>query len=395
MIIRATPFIKVISTVKVAFEGNQMKQKLFIEYEALAYNLPECGSFEFLDHTFVANRVTQEIAHKITSDNDMLKANILFKNCCLPYHDGHLSYVTAKNKAILEVEVEINKESDLHNLVEKMVKEKMDAMEEHLIFITNVHIFFPIVKINIRSDDNVLFREYGYYNVRPMPFRKWTHVTEGIDLMRRLHFHIDKEAFDRFRFHKNHTRYNRAFNYYIRAFHQYDHASSFCLLCSALDAITGCSDATDTKERLAKYSSILFCNPLQMEQQKEKMRYFYKIRSTFVHGKGCEIKLQDEIELREYVRKFLIAYFLFWQEMNIKNEPQMLQKLDQINADPSLYIKYAPGAYGFIRLSEEHEKRAEGVVHMDMDEKKEMLMDKMQEALTAKERLPLVQNGKN
>lgn len=365
-----------------------MKQKLFINYEALAYNLPECGSFEFLGHSFTSNLVTQEVACAITPDDDILRANVLFKNCCLPYHDGHISYVTAKNKVKLEVECEIDKESDLHSLVEKLVKKKVDAMEEHLIFITNVHVFFPIVKIHIQSEDNSLVREYGYYNTCPMPYRKWAHVTEGIDLMRRLHFHIDKDAFDKFRFHKKHTRFNRAFSYYIQAFHEYSHASAFCLLCSSLDAITGCSDATDTKERLAKYSSILFCTPLQIDQQKEKMRHFYKIRSTFVHGKGCEIKLQDELELREYVRRFLIAYFLFWQEMNIKNEPQMLQKLDEIIADPSLYVKYAPGAYGFIRLSDEHEKRNEGVVHMSMDQKKEILVSKMKEALDAKHTNP-------
>ena len=91
--------------------------------------------------------------------------------------------------------------------------------------------------------------------------------------------------------------------------------------------------------------------------------------------------MQDEIELREYVRKFLLAYFLFWQEMKIKNEPQMLQKLDEILEDHSLYIKYAPAAYEFVRLTEEHEKQPGGIIQKSMPEKYALAVVKMLEAL--------------
>ena len=91
--------------------------------------------------------------------------------------------------------------------------------------------------------------------------------------------------------------------------------------------------------------------------------------------------MQDEIELREYVRKFLLAYFLFWQEMKIKNEPQMLQKLDEILEDHSLYIKYAPAAYEFVRLTDEHEKQPGGIINKSMSEKYALAVVKMLEAL--------------
>ena len=91
--------------------------------------------------------------------------------------------------------------------------------------------------------------------------------------------------------------------------------------------------------------------------------------------------MQDEIELREYVRKFLLAHFLFWKEMKIKNEPQMLQKLDEILEDHSLYIKYAPAAYEFVRLTEEHEKQPGGIIQKSMPEKYALAVVKMLEAL--------------
>lgn len=358
-----------------------MSIKYYINYEALMYNFPECGNFEFLGHKFVSNLVTPEIEKCIIPNDEVLLANFGLQCCCLPYSDGNLYYTTAKNIAPIELVSDVTTSEDLSKEAEKLVKSKVTALEEHLILTTNVHIFVPIVKITVtRESDSKTFL-YGLMNNRPMPYKKWCWLEEGIDLFCRLHFHLDKNAFDKFRFHKSHTRYQKAFDYYIRSFHEFDHASAFCLLCSSLDAITGSNEAKETKKRLSKYSSILFCKPKEIEDLKSKMEHFYKIRSTFTHGKRNDITVRDEIELREYVRKFLIVYFLFWQEMNIKNEPQMLQKLDDIDKDHGLYIKYAPASYGFVALSDEHEKQPSGIVHLSMEEKKKILISKMAETI--------------
>ncbi len=355
--------------------------KYLIDYEALVYNMPECGDFEFLDHKFIANPISTEDRKSLIPGDDILKANFAFLNCCLTYDDGHTSYITAQNNISLTIECNDISDDELRDKVEEMVRKQVEAMEEHLIFTTNLHIFFPVIKFSICSVEGNKKLFCGYVNNRPMPYRKWTWSAENINLECRLQFHLDKASFDKFRSHKSRTRYNRAFDYYIRSFYEFDHSSAFCILCSALDAITGCSASNQTKERLAKYSSVLFCTPLKMEQLKSKMQNLYKLRSKFTHGKGSTITKQDEIELREYVRKFLLAYFLFWQEMNIKNEPQMLQKLDEIYEDHSLYVKYAPAAYEFVRLSDEHEKQSDGIIQKSMPEKYTIAVTKMLEAL--------------
>lgn len=355
--------------------------KYLIDYEALVYNMPECEGFEFLNHKFFINYLNVQDEKTIIPDDNILKANFMFRNCCLTYQDGHTSFITARNKVTLEFFSDEVEEDKLFDVAQTIVKKRVDDMEKHLIFTTNLHIFFPVVKINVCSEDENIKMMCGYLNNRPMPYGKWTWVTENINLTKRLQFHVDKDCFDRFKIAKEHTRYNRAFDYYIRSFYEFDYSSAFCILCSALDAITGSSHANKTKERLAKYSSILFCIPLEMEQQKSKMQHFYKLRSDFTHGKGSKITVQDEIELREYVRRFLIVYFLFWQEMEIKNEPQMLQKLDEIYEDNSLYIKYAPAAYEFVRLSEEHEKSQEGIFKKSLGEKYTVVVRNMLEAL--------------
>lgn len=204
--------------------------KYFVDYEALVYNMPECNGFEFLDHQFIAHPVTAEDEKLIVPNNDMLKANFSFQACCLTYSDDHSSYITAQNKTPLEIACDNTSDDELRDKASEMVRKQIEAMEQHLILTTNLHIFFPVVKINIRSEDGQKSLPCGFMNNRPMPFRKWTWIAENINLECRLHFHLDKASFDKFRLHKSRTRYNRAFDYYIRSFYEFDHSSAFCIL---------------------------------------------------------------------------------------------------------------------------------------------------------------------
>ena len=368
-----------------------MSEKYLIKYEALTYNMPACKNFEFLEHTFAVNPVTPETEKVIVPDKEPLKVNYAFLSCCVNDENGNKVFITAKNKTALELSVDDISDEELLKQAIDIVRVKMDAVEQHLIFTTNLHIFFPVVQIHVYSCVGEKKLLYGYTNNRPMPFQKWTWASEDIDIERRLNMNIDKNLFDAFRLHKNHTRYNIAFDYYIRSFYEFDHSSAFCLLCSAIDAITGSSSKKRqlTKERLAKYSSILFCKPLEIEELNIRMRAFYNLRSKFTHGKGSEISTKDEISLREYVRKFLIAYYLFWTAMEIKNEPQMLQKLDEIFDDHSLYVKYALSAYSFMALMNEHEKRPDGIINIPSSQKFAIALSKLKEVFT----LPYAQSN--
>lgn len=115
-----------------------------------------------------------------------------------------------------------------------------------------------------------------------------------------------------------------------------------------------------------------------------------------MHGRGNRIKKQNEIELREFVRRFLIAYYLFWMELDIKNEQQMLQKLDEIYGNPKLYIEKVPASYNFMKLGELHEKTDRGIFGMDTNLKEQLVQAINVEAVLAKspeEDEKMMQNG--
>lgn len=376
--------------------GKNPQKSYLVKYEGLLYNMPESHNFKFIGHEFTTYIVKEEIAKGTIKENDLIRSNYEFMSCCNCYQDGHTSYVTIKNMEPIILNDVGDSREELNQVVMDMVQKKLYEVEEFLLFVSNVHIFIVNAKVSVESEDKKEKYELGVYRNHPMKKWEWEASLEGINLERRFGFNIDKERFDEFRQKQNVIKYNRAFEYYIKSFYEYDYSVGFCLLCSALDAITGNSSGNDTKKRLAKYSCVLLCMPMQMIEIRKKMRHFYKLRSEFMHGRGNRIKKQNEIELREFVRRFLIAYYLFWMELDIKNEQQMLQKLDEIYGNPKLYIEKVPASYNFMKLGELHEKTDRGIFGMDTNLKEQLVQAINVEAVLAKspeEDEKMMQNG--
>ena len=350
-----------------------------IEYEALVYNFPVSDNFQYMDHTFHINELPKQLQESIVPENNPLFANFSFLTCLFTVENGKTQYVSVCNDKPLIKEIKDPKDSKNQDMVTQMVLEMLLSVERSLILTTNAHIFFPAIQIFVYSMNDELVLKCGHHRYLPLKCGKWDNES-SIDIGRRLNFHIDKTFFEKFINHKSHAKYKRALEYYYRSFYEMDLSSSFCILCSAIDAITGNSKSGLTKERLAKYSSILFCQPLLMEENKNKMKQFYKLRSDFVHGKGSNISSLDEFALREFVRKFLLAYCMFWLSLDSKHDFELLQKLDEIYEDHSLYVKIAPAAYVFVTALEEHEKSAQGINDRSMFDKLSFVNCKFAEA---------------
>ena len=103
----------------------------------------------------------------------------------------------------------------------------------------------------------------------PLSSKWWNDYKEKIDLNKRLNFHLNKNEFDKFKNHFKRKRFNRAYNYYLNSFYECSISSAFCLLCSAVDAITGTGKSGLTKKRLAKYSSYCFANHCKLRKMRK------------------------------------------------------------------------------------------------------------------------------
>lgn len=339
-----------------------------------------CNDFDFLDHTFHTNILSTEMEKILSPEGFPLLSNAQFLSCCVNGKGDKNVYITVKNKNDIVELFEDIKDDLTQNRIFDLVDKKISEIEQHLLLTTNVHIFLPYIFIKVYTSDNQEVLKLGDIHNCPLPFGKWIADYEKINFNRRLSLTIDRKPFMEFLNKKSTERYKRAFDYYIKSFYEFDHSVAFCLLCAAIDAITGNSKSGVTKKRLAKYSSVLFCTPSIIDAEEIKMQKYYKLRSDYIHGKKSRIQPNDEIVLREYVRKFLIAYYFFWEELKIKNESQMLQIIDKIYDDHKLYTKLVPSAYSFICMMNEHEKRDKGVIDITMQEKLAILISIFNEA---------------
>lgn len=350
-----------------------------IQYDSLVYNFPIAEQYQLLGHTFRVHQLSSEEGEQLVPAEKPLMLNYAFISCCYPGEGDVSKYVSLSNDSALVMDLEDPKSAASMGKVMDEVERIVSRIERYMLFMTNMHIFFPVVSIVVFDKDGNKAASCVQCADKPTAFRKWKLEYEKISLSKRTGMHLHYELFEEFL--RQRKRYARAYDYYIQSFFETNRASSFCMLCAALDAITGKRNSGMTKKRLAKYSSVLFCNPLYAGMEEEKMREHYKLRSKFVHGKGNSITEEDEFSLREYVRKFLLTYYLFWQELNVEKEDELIAYLDRIYDNHSLYWELVPASYSAMAFLEEHEKREAGVFGLSMQEKHRILVKKILETV--------------
>ncbi len=339
-----------------------------INYEALVFNFPITQKAEYPEHSFYVNKLTKVEEQKLLPDNNGFFANWTFLSCCFDVPGSGSTYVTLKNNSPIPY-----KSADIMSITTQkeiagIVAQEINEFNKTIILETNLHIFFPVMQIKVYSDSNQLvfsFATASHGKIIP----GCEYENKYISLKKRSHYHLNQKAFFNFLRESNHVRYKNAFDYYIRSFHETSPEIAFCLLCSAIDAITGIGKSGFTKERLAKYCAVLLCKPAKSGELKKRIKKLYQVRSNFVHGKNNTITESDEIELREIVRKFLISYFLFSQELGAKSEKQLLSILDSIQKDSSLYIKKAPASFSAITFLNEDDAHTESIMDIPFSDR--------------------------
>lgn len=350
-----------------------------IQYESLVYNFPIAEQYQLLEHTFRVHQLSPEEGERLVPAEKPLMLNHAFVSCCYPGAGDVTKYVSLSNDSALVMELEDPQSASSMEKVMDEVERIVSRIERYMLFMTNMHIFFPVISIVVSDMNGNRIASSVQCADKPTVFRKWKLEYEKISLSKRTGMHLHYELFEEFLSQRK--RYAQAYDYYIQSFFETNRASSFCMLCAALDAITGKRDSGMTKKRLAKYSSVLFCNPLYAGLEEEKMRGYYKLRSKFVHGKGSSITEEDEFSLREYVRKFLLTYYLFWQELDVEKEGELIAQLDRIYDNHSLYWELVPASYSAMAFLEEHENREEGVFGLPVQEKHRILIKKILETV--------------
>lgn len=350
-----------------------MESRFSINYRALLYNMPLVESLKFAGHIFNSVKLPDDISHITVPENNLLYMNGSFLNCCIIAANGRASYVVATPEQPIEVYTDF----DIETAAEERVKCELEKLEEKLVLITNFHICFTAVVIEIYTDEGNTKVIGHYFNRVTSNRMEW--LEKGKLIEKRLVFDINWKEFEAFVMRKESERYQRALTYYIGSFSESSYKTSFCMLITSLDALFG--NGEKIKQRIAKYTSILLCEPGKIGEYRTQLKTFYKKRSDYVHGKRDNITKEEEWILREYVRKILISIFLMWDETKINSFKEFYKLLDNIEAKPSLYVEKAVASYTFVRLMKEHEKTDEGVIQIGAERQTEIVKRILNESL--------------
>lgn len=212
-------------------------------------------------------------------------------------------------------------------------------LEKELCLRTNNNIKFPIIRAIIFDEfgkEITRFVEIEKLNIPPYLAKNVEIIKRKIENQKRLNKWVDPnsitEAQNKF------LRFNRALKFYYSAMSTNEEATAFILLMSSLESLFNIKsgkkcpechiDRYDVTKTVSEYVGKILNDKDDIIV--EKIRNLYILRSNYIHGlKDTDIIYENEIELREYVRKVLLIYwFIIIRNPNLKSDEEIIKLID-------------------------------------------------------------------
>ena len=356
------------------------KTNININYKALMYNMPPVTGLLFEGHTFNTYVLSDDKSHVVVPENNFLYTNTSLIKCCFSNNKGEVQYVVAAPEKPIEIELDTQDVHELENRAMDIANSALEKLEEKLILITNIHIFVSSAEIDILDQSSNEHHNVGLFLNKPMVFRdEWARSNRKIE--KRLKQNINWQLFEELQKRKECERYNRAYQCYIKSFTESNPETAFCMLITSLDVLFG--NRKNINQRIAKYTSILLCEPASLNDNRKTLKEYYKKRSDYVHSANNRITSEDEWHLREFVRKVMLMTFLIWNEAEIRNVSQFYNLLDDIYNQPDLYAKRIMTSYMYAGLLKEQESSKEDITKKDIAEQVKIIQKIIGEAFSS------------
>ena len=252
--------------------------------------------------------------------------NLYLHSCIGDYKN--LKYSFFESKDLVEFEVSnktvINKSTYDKILQKYKIAEKIDDLEMKLRLVLNIPLIFQAVNIEF-YDENKKYVSSIQSNRKISFWNRLSYDLDAKEISNNSRFHMN---FDTMKNTRN-DRFNRALYFYNNSFDSEIISNRFILIFSSLEAIFNL-DSENIIEKLARFSAKLLSenNPEYYNTIYNDMKYLYKKRCEYVHGKkNNNILIEDEKLLRKYVRKIIIAYWYIILYSK-KTPKQILEYLD-------------------------------------------------------------------
>lgn len=255
---------------------------------------------------------------------------------------GEIYYEYFENDELIEVDVEENIYNNNRKLQEyylNILSKKVSFLQAKLRLITGITIGLPAFNVKIYDENKKIKTKVGMFVNQSSCLKIWDYNTYIKRILeRRLRIDIHEEVL--ISLEKKNNRFKRAFTFYTQSFLPEDRNVRFILLFSSLESLFN-MDGKKIKKTISKFTSkIHFLDNIKEEKMKIELENLYSKRSFYIHGNTPkEISKEQEIYLREVVRKTLLIYLNISINMSIENPKAInlyIQKHNKSNLEQSI-----------------------------------------------------------
>lgn len=316
--------------------------KIKVKYEILIAGI-------YLNEEIAVGKFNYKIKN-IDKRKKMIPDELVYFNPLLGYYlypgkkqKINYAYFDYEKEFVLEMSLENFKK--LPKVIQNEYIDKEDLygdiynLEKELCLRINNNIKFPVIKATI-------FDEYGNkitemiemskLNIPPYLVKNVEVIKKKLKNQQRFNKWIDQKSITEAQ--SKFLRFNRALKFYYSAMSINESSTAFILLMSSLEALFNiksgkkCPECHMDKYEITNTVSTYVGKILNDKDSiiKDKIRKMYSIRSNYIHGlKDIDITYENEIELREYVRKVLLVYwFIIIRNPRIKNDKEIIELID-------------------------------------------------------------------
>ena len=303
-------------------------KKAYVKYKILVNGLNIINNCSIDGFTLKTSKFDKKIFEE-HYDNKLegvyFNLNYYLVSCFCDNNDYSYRYFESNDFDEYDVSNKTNK-NNINKIVKnhKEILNKIYDFENKLRITFNVPLLFQIINVEFYNENKEFMKALCIFN----PMSCWNRLLYNLDPLEfsnnsRFHFNYDimKEE-------KN-NQFLRAIEFYNDSFLSEKVSIRYILIFSSLEAIFNL-DGIDITEKLARLSAKLLAedNKEIYEKIYSDIKKLYKKRCNYIHGsKREEILLEDEKQLRRYVRKIILAYWLITIYTK-KNAKEIIKYLD-------------------------------------------------------------------
>lgn len=281
-------------------------------------------------------------------ESDIIYCNPLLAYCLFPTNDKQVSFAYFEYEKNFELDIEIEKFKELEEHEQVKIIDKQDLYEDifnfekELCLKTNNCIKFPVIKAEFYYENNqkiTCMLEYSKLNIPPFLSCDRERIKDKLEKQKRLAYALSPETIKNAQ--KKFVRFNRALKFYHSAMSINDSATAFILLMSAIESLFNIKNGTkcptceiiryDVTKTVSEYvGKILNDTDGSIISRFKRL---YTLRSNYIHGiKDIDITYEDEVELREFVRKIILIYsFIIHLNPTFNEDKNVINVIDSGN----------------------------------------------------------------